>query len=304
MMPRLASCWWLAVVCLLVACRGGDRRSADSTRTLAPVFPAAPGQNLNWNADAGPLMIAAMNGSTDSVMVVLPYVTDSTIEALQGVAPPIAGMTFDLFGRSGRVSSSVAASPLPLTDTTRDCFSWPAARLQSNPGGWQFGFSSGRVQAIPLDSIEALSSRDSALLAVSITQTAATLTAADPTFRGLPFRVRSAYTFQLDTVEVVIADVVRTVNEEAKPRVEHLLILGERLRNTDAKFDARYFTRSAGPEDTTPVTEVLGAIKVGAAGRPIVIVNVQYDDGGKFEFVERIISGKWNATWKSAYTDC
>src|SRR5580765_3340034 len=135
MMARLASRGWLVVVSLLVACKGGDRRSADSTRTLAPVFPAAPGENSNWNADAGPLMIAAMNGSTDSVMVVLPYATDSTIEALQGVEPPISGMTFDLFGRSGKISSSVGASPLPLTDTTRDCFSWPAAKLQSNPGG-------------------------------------------------------------------------------------------------------------------------------------------------------------------------
>jgi len=304
MMVRLASRQWFAVACLLAACKAGDRRPADSTRTLAPVFPAGPGLNSNWNPGVGPLMIAATNGSTDSVVVVLPDITDSTVESLQGVEPPIAGTRFDLFGRSGKVSSSVAALPLPFTDTTRDCFSWPTAKLQSNPGEWQFGFASGRAQAIPLDSIEALSSRDSASLAVSITQTAAALAAADPTFRGLPFRVRSAYTFQLDTMQVVIADVVRTVNEEAKPRVEHLLILGERPRNTDAKFDVSYFTRNAGPEDTTPVTEVLGAIKVGAAGRPIVIVNVQYDDGGKFGFVERAISGKWNATWKSAYTDC
>jgi hypothetical protein len=288
---------------LFVACRGGDSRTADSTRTLAPVFPAAPGENTNWNADAGPLMIAATDGSADSTVVVLPYVTDSTIGSLQGVGPPISGMTFDLFGRSGKISSSVAASPLPQTDTTRDCYSWPIARLQSNAGTWQVGFLSGRAQPIPLDSIEALSGGDSALLAASITQAAATLPTVDPTFRGLPFRVRSAYTFQLDTMDVVVADVVRTVNEEAKPRVEHLLIFGERPHNANEKFDVSYFTRNAGPEDTTPVTEVLGAIRVGR-GRPIVIVNVEYDDGGKFGFIERSTSGKWNATWRSAYTDC
>jgi hypothetical protein len=304
MMTRLASRYLVVITCLLVACRGDNRRTADSTRTLAPVFPAAPGENSNWNAEVGPLMIAAMNGSTDSVIVVLPYATDSTIESLQGIGPPISGMTFDLFGRNGKVASSVATSPLPQTDTTRDCYSWPPAKLQSNTGNWQIGFLSGRAQAIPLDSIETLSSRDSASLAVSITQTAATLSVADPTFRGLPFRVRSAYTFQLDTVDVMIADVVRTVNEEAKPRVEHLLIFGERPHNTSGKFDVSYFTRNAGAEDTTPVTEVLGAIKVGRAGRPIVIVNVQYDDGGKFGFVERTSSGRWSATWRSAYTDC
>ncbi|HEV7387517.1 MAG TPA: hypothetical protein VGN73_02785 [Gemmatimonadaceae bacterium] len=306
MTARLASTWLIAVAGLLSACRGSDRQTPDSTRALPAVYPSGPGENTNWDAEAGPLMITAAGGSLDSVNVVLPYATDSTIESLQGIGPPITGMTFDLFGRSGKVASALRASPVSQVDTTQDCFSWPAARLQSTPGNWQVGFASGRAQSIALDSIEAMASRDSALLAAAVTQAAATLSAAvvDPTFRGLPFRVRSAYTFQLDTAEIVVADVVRTLNEEAKPRVEHLLIVGERPRGTGGKFDVRYFTRNAGPEDSTPVTEILSAVAVGTARRPVIVVNVQYDDGGKFGLVERDAQGKWHATWKSAYTDC
>jgi hypothetical protein len=306
MTARLASSWLIAVACLLSACRGSDRQTTDSTRALPAVYPSGPGENTNWNVEAGPLMITAAGGSLDSVNVVLPYATDSTIESLQGIGPPIIGMTFDLFGRGGKVASALRASPVSQVDTTQECFSWPAARLQSTPGNWQVGFASGHAQSIALDSIEAMASRDSALLAAAVTQAAATLSAVamDPTFRGLPFRVRSAYTFQLDTIEIVIADVVRTVNEEAKPRVEHLLVVGERPRGTGGKFDVSYFTRNAGPEDSTPVTEILSVVTVGAARQPVIVVNVQYDDGGKFGFVERDAQGKWHATWKSAYTDC
>jgi hypothetical protein len=302
-----ASYSWIAVACFLFGCRDADRNRIDSTRSLPPVFPASPAENTHWNGDAGPIMIAPVSGSVDSTMVILPYATDSTIDSLQNVATPIAGMTFDLFGRTGKVAANVSALslPLPQIDTAKDCYSWPAAKLHLNTEIWQFGFVSGRAQAIPLDSIESLSSRDSASLAASITQSAATLPGTvDATFKGLPFRVRSAYTFQLDTMEVVVADIVRSVNEEAKPRVEHLLIFGERAHGSNGKFDVSYFSRNAGAEDSTPVTEVLGAIKVGSARQPIVVVNVQFDEGGKFGFIERSPLGKWSATWRSAYTDC
>ena len=156
-----------------------------------------------------------------------------------------------------------------------------------------------------LDSIEAMPSADSAALAASLAQTAATLPfAADPTFRGLPFRVRSAYTFRLDSVDVVIADVVRSVNEEANPRLEHLLLIGERLARVGGKYNLGYYNRTAGAEESTQATEVLTAVEIGVARRPAIIVNIEYDDGGKFGLIERTGNGQWRATWKSAYTDC
>jgi hypothetical protein len=150
-----------------------------------------------------------------------------------------------------------------------------------------------------------MSSADSAALAVALAQTAATLPVkVDPTFRGLPFRVRSAYTFRLDSVQVVVADIVRSVNEEANPRLEHILIIGERPSGTAGKFGVGYFSRTAGAEESTQATELLAAVAIGGMRLPAIVVNIEYDDGGKLGLIERTDSGQWQATWKSAYTDC
>ena len=290
----------------VVTCRDKGRDKTDSAGASLPtVYPSSPFGNTNWNADAGPVMIASVGSGSDSVAVVLPEATDSTVASIQGISPPISGLTFDLFGRGGKVGLPVAASPLEPVDTKQDCYSWPMAKLQLARSNWRVGFATGHVHAIMLDSIEAMPSADSAALAASLAQTAATLPfAADPTFRGLPFRVRSAYTFRLDSVDVVVADVVRSVNEEANPRLEHLLIIGERPTRTSGKYNVGYYNRTAGAEESTQSTELLTAVEIGAAKRPAIVVNIEYDDGGKLGLIERTGPGQWRATWRSAYTDC
>jgi hypothetical protein len=307
MMLRLARLS-LPILLLLstVTCQDKGQDKADSAgASLPPVYPSSPLGNTNWDSDAGPVMIVAIGSGGDSVAVVLPEVTDSTVASFQGIDPPISGLTFDLFGRGGKIGSPIAALPLPPVGTKQDCYSWPVAKLRSARSNWRVGFVSAHVHAIMLDSIEAMPSTDSAALAVSLAQTAATLPfASDPTFRGLPFRVRSAYTFRLDSVEVVIADVVRSVNEEANPRLEHLLLIGERPASTSGKYNLGYYNRTAGAEESTQATELLTAVEIGAARRPAIIVNIEYDDGGKLGLIERAGYGQWRATWKSAYTDC
>jgi hypothetical protein len=282
----------------------GRDKSGSTGASLPPVYPPSPLGNTSWNADAGPVMIVSV-GSSDSINVVLPEATDSTVASFQGMDPPISGLTFDLFGRGGRIGSAVAASPLPPVDTKQECYSWPLAKLQSSHSNWRVGFVTGHIRAIVLDSIETMSSTDSAALAASLAQTAATLPiASDPTFRGLPFRVRSAYTLRLDSTDVVIADVVRSVNEEANPRLEHLLMIGERPAGIKGRYSLGYYNRTAGAEESTQATEVLAAVQIGPAKRPAIVVSIEYDDGGKLGLIERIGQREWHATWRSAYTDC
>jgi hypothetical protein len=116
--------------------------------------------------------------------------------------------------------------------------------------------------------------------------------------------VRSAYTFRLDSVDIVIADVVRSVNEEANPRLEHLLIIGERPAGTTGKYTAGYYSRTAGAEETTQATEVLAVVRIGSSRKPAVVVNIEYDDGRKLGLIERTAPGQWRSIWRSAYTDC
>src|SRR3954470_19473108 len=142
-------CALLLSIGIAGGCRGNERGGADSARTLPPVFPAGPA-NTGWNSEAGSIMIVS-SGNSDTVGVVLPEATDSTIEVLQTITPPVAGLAFDLFDRGGRAASSVGVSPLVETDTTQECDTWPMARLRARSarGNWRVGFVAGRVQSIP-----------------------------------------------------------------------------------------------------------------------------------------------------------
>jgi hypothetical protein len=306
MLSRQTTAWLLLLVMGVVACRDKGSGGADSAhQSLPPVYSLGPLGNTNWNSEAGPIMIVSNERGSDTAAVVFPEATDSTITSFEGISASISGLTFDLFGRNGKAGASITATPLPAITASRECRSWPLARLRSGRPSWSVGFVSGHVHAIVLDSIEAMSTTDSAELAASLARTAATLpVATDPTFRGLPFRVRSAFTFRLDSADVVIADIVRSVNEEANPRLEHILLVGEKPMTTTDKYNVGYYSRTAGAEESTQATEVLAVVQIGTAKRPAVVVNIEYDDGSKLGLIERAAPGQWRATWRSAYTDC
>jgi hypothetical protein len=297
---------YLLVPLILYGC-GNDARDNGhrGETTLPPIFPKAPAVSTNWESAAGSILVISVGSSDDSAEIVLPDVSDSTIAALGSASPSVSGMKLDLFGRSGKLDSNVPLTQLSAVDTTEECYTWPAARLAAAPSGWRVGFASGHVTAVPLDSIEAMKSVDSAALAAVLTQSAATLPAtSDPVFRGLPFRIRSAYRLSFDSVEAVIADVIRSVNEEANPRLEHLLLIGERPVGSSEKYSVVYYNRTAGAEESTQVTEVLAVVRTAASSYPIAVLNVEYNDGGRYALLERTSSREWKLTWRSAYTGC
>lgn len=296
--------WVLATVLLTEACSDRSHSNSDSARALAPVYPGAPVVNAGWDPAAGAVMIAPFENSLDTVAVIVPEATDSTVSIVGSANAPVAGLVFDLFGRGGRIASTVRSAAITSDTSKLDCSGWPLARLATTQAGWTIGFTAGRVAAIPLDSIESLHSSDSASLAASIVRAAATLkSVSDPTFRGLPFRVRTAFTFRLDSLDVVIADVVRSVNEEANPRIEHLLLLGERPMDSSSPFAIRYSSRSAGSEESTQVTELLAVLQISGAKRPVIVVNIEYSDGNRLGLLEKT-GNEWRLVWRSAYTDC
>lgn len=291
---------------VILACRDKARDRANAARrSLPPVLSLGPASNTNWDVNAGPVMLSSAGNSSDSVAIVLPEATDSTIESFQGVNPPVSGVVFELFDRAGRVDSTTVSPLAAASDTGQDCNAWPMGKTQSAHPGWRVGFVRGNVKAISLDSIESLASADSAVLAASLAQSAATLpVSSDPTFRRLPFRVQTAYIFRFDSVEVVIADIVRTLNEEANPRIEHLLLIGERPAGTKGKYAVAYYSRIAGAEETMQATEVLAAVQIKVSKRPAIIVNVESEEGAKLGLIERTGPGQWRLIWQSAYTNC
>jgi len=306
MVSRTFPIGWFAILFVsLVGCGDRNRENTDSTSSLAPVFPRAPVINTGWDGEAGSVAVVPFNNSSDTVSVIIPEATDSTVGVVESIAAPVSGLAFDLFSRAGKVASMVRSIPLPPVDTSKqECYSWPLARLAERHVGWTVGFPSGRAQPIQLDSIDALRGSDSASLAAALVRASATLPGvSDPTFRGLPFRVRSAFMFRVDSVDAVIADVVRVVNEEANPRIEHILLVGERPSGASTSYNVRYSDRTAGKEETVSASELITVLAIGASRRPAIVISIGYSDGNRLGLLEKI-GGDWRATWRSAYTDC
>ncbi len=295
----------LSFLLVVVACRGEGAKLDKTSRTsLPPVFSLGPANSTNWDPSAGPVILVALGEMGDSAAVVLPDVTDTTMDTLNLRVPQISERVFDLYGRSGKLGSS-AAGPFREAKTSDGCDAWPSVRLRSAHQGWQVAFASGAARAIPLDSIESLSSADSASLAASLAETVATLSiASDPTFRRLPFRVRYAYATHSDSIEIVVADIVRALNEEANPRIEHIFLVGERPADNRGKFTVGYYSRTAGAEEKTQATEVLAALAIGSSRRPGFVINVASDEGARFGLIERTGPAEWRPLWWSAYTGC
>ena len=79
---------------LVLACRDKGRDSDAAAKSLPPVFSLGPVSNTNWDVSAGPVMLLSAGNSSDSVAIVLPEATDSTIESIQDVVPPVSGFVF------------------------------------------------------------------------------------------------------------------------------------------------------------------------------------------------------------------
>jgi hypothetical protein len=303
----------------IAACRGerggnaatpGSTAAAPSSTTVAgrPAAVAA----LSWNdSAAGPALIVAGSNPTEAA-VVFPHFNDSTLGTVSSLATGvISGAHVDLFARSGSAGQAVLTVATPGT-LTGDCTAWPTAHVRSlDPGSggvppaWTVGFLAGHAMSIAMDSLATLPPVDSSRRAAEIALVASTLPNDTATaFRGLPFVVRSAGKLTLgDGVTAIAAEVVRTVNEEANPREEHILLVSEHDSAT-GKPVAAYFERVSGPEDAVESSEILAAVRLGPRRAPTIVIGRDYGDGGAYTLIERAGPARWRVRWNSAYTGC
>ena len=308
-MDSLRAKRFLTVISFLaiVAC-GGDEKKGASDSAVAPMSttsqPPTPGINAGWDKTKnGPvILLSAPGGFT---MVVLPELTDSSLSATPTfMLDSLSNMPVDLFSRSGLAASAtlLVASQRSNTD---GCLSWPVGTLSPSPSKpWSAGFRTGVAVPLKLDSLEGMTSGDSSFVTTEIARVASAVAeGTDPTFRGLPFAVRRAYRFQFGTTSVLIGDVVRKINEEADPRVEHLLLVAERAGDAGSKYVVAFESRVAGAEDVVRTSEVLAAVRF-AQGRPTIIATFEYEDGSRLVLLERTSQKEWKITWRSAYAGC
>jgi hypothetical protein len=198
-----------------------------------------------------------------------------------------------------------------LTDSTGRCAPWPAVHLvgvdaQPVNAAWQVAFPPGRVTALPVDSLPALSHADSTRLTIRVAHLASTAPGDTATvFRGRPYVVRQAHRFQLtDGRQVVVAEVARVVNQEANPLQEELVLIAETdVAAPTAGLSLAFADRQIGLEEVVESFDLLAALQM-RNGVSAVLVRREIGDGFRLVLIEREGPGKWRLRWRSAYASC
>jgi hypothetical protein len=279
-----------------------DSVKAQSATTPA-IVPIRP--STGWNeSEAGPVLLLSAVEAVRRASVVLPGASDihdASTDTAQ--LDSVRGNEFELFDRSGYLGTSTIESISPAP--AEGCAAWPVAIFRDAPTrSWRVGFSYRTAKALNLDSLSAASSQDSIAMTSELARLSSAITAGgDPAFQGLPFTVREAYRVSLTDAIVIVGDVVRTINEEANPREEHLVLIAEK-RTGDAEYRTAFYTRSAGSEDEVRTSEILAAVRFTRTNRAAVIVSFEYEEGGRTALVERVQPGTRRMTWQSAYSGC
>jgi hypothetical protein len=193
-----------------------------------------------------------------------------------------------------------------------ECTGWPNWVVQSAHTGrplapWSVGFVGASVQPIRMDSIESMSRVDSARLAAEVTRLASTLpTSAGDRFTGLPFTVTSLWRFHAGPgAEGIVTNLVRHINQEARPFEERTLIIAERdSSRREERFTLGYFDRSQGAEETVESRDILALARPTPDAQPMLALGRDYGDGMSYALIQRDPSGRWREKWHSPRGHC
>jgi hypothetical protein len=277
----------------------------------APVDTSKPADPAQWDAAAGSVLY--LPGDAGFVQLVLPRVLDDSVEAPNAVTLPAgaAPASLDLLGTQGLIGQanvgSYSADAQP--NLAPGCDAWPVAPIQVTSASavpvWQLALTSGVARAIPMDSIESLSSVEATRLVVEINRAAAVLAIdSGGVLKRIPFSVSKAYRARIaGETDVLIALVERRRNVEADPRVERSVLILERAAKA-RQWRAVWSETQYGTEDDLIAIDVLTLVQFSNSAQPRLFLSRDFGDGSRLDLIERLGPGKWTLRWSSAYTGC
>jgi hypothetical protein len=318
LLPRIVRPTTVVLTLALLAACDRTTPAAGRKDTVVPVVPppettvVVPPEISTWDSTAGPAMFIVGAAPTEA-WVIAPRYTDTT--ALDSPTrfnlAPLRSLQLDLFASGKRVGVARVGGT-SASVRTDSCRTWPTARLDlaaadtAATRDWNVAFEAGHAQELSFDSIASLPSADSARFAADIARLASALpgdTAA--MFRGLPFVVNRAWRARTPNGrQLIVAIVVRNVNQEANPRQERILLLAERdSAATTARYTTKYSERVVGLEETLEATDLVALVLLGAERRPTLIVARDTGNGSSFALIEHM-AGQWQRRWASIYAGC
>lgn len=270
----------------------------------------APAVESAWDSSAGPVFLTIGPNASTAHLVFPSIASDAEVDGARLDATPYAGRAFELLGNGRLLGSATVLGVVPV-EAPEECSGWPLVQLTGVPGdtsvrSWAVAFEQGRVQPVSYDSLSALTGSDSSRLAMQVARVAIRVPGDTvAALSGVPYQVRRAYRFAIAPgIDGVLAEVVRTLNQEANPQQEHLLLVAERDSTTRGGYDVAYSERAAGGEETTESSELLTMARLGPS-RDVVILLARYvGDGVVYAWLERMGTRRWRLRWSSPYTGC
>jgi hypothetical protein len=307
----------IALVLALVTACERTTPSAGRKDTTVPVVPppettvVATPEASTWDSAAGPALFVAGPTAVEALVIAPRYTDTTALDSARSDLEPLRATQLDLFA-GGRHVGRARVGSVSTSIRTDSCRTWPTARLVVTAGDtaatkeWNVAFEVGRATELTLDSIAGLPTADSARLAADIARIASALPGdTSAAFRGLPFVVNKAWRTQTPSGQVLlVAIVVRNVNQEANPRQERILLIAERDSAAGpGRYTTQYWERVAGLEETLEATDLVALVLLGADRRPTLIVARDTGTGSSYALIERI-GGQWQRRWASAYAGC
>lgn len=304
----------------LSACERSKQPISSDSAQAPPRAAITPPENTaaarppasTWDATAGQVLIVRAD-SPGRAYVVFPQFSDSTLpDTVHFDVAPLRGATVELFGHAGTLASAQLRSVGPRSWRAGECMEWPTATIatpadtaSAHAAGWSVALLPNGIAGVPLDSIEGLSPRDSAKLAVDITRLVSALPGDTArAFSGIPFSVRNAYRFMADSATPAIAaDVVRKLPQEAMPLEEHTFLIAERRRSQE-RYVVVYSERTSGTDESLVTTELLAAVRLPSPPRTTLILLREGFDTNAYALLERSPRGQWKVRWTSVRTGC
>ena len=250
---------------------GCERRPAASRAdSIAPIVSVSGDSAARrrvasgWNSAAGPALL--VQGPTREEAIALYPTADDSDAVAQLDSASMRRLPVTLIGRGGAALAALLGAP--SGDGTDECERWPLRAMPSDSSvTWSVGFVDARITPIALDSVDALSPRDSMALAAEAARLASAVTLpTDASFQGLRFTAHDVRRFDVVRgVQGLVAHMVRRVNQEANPREEQTLLIAERdSGTTSGPYHLVYAERDVGREEAVITPEVLAGVRLGA----------------------------------------
>jgi hypothetical protein len=273
-----------AAVAVVSCDRRNASRPTDSASDSAAGAGTTSGPN-DWSSELGPLLLVPSDRDNAAV-VLFPEAPSAQLAA----SAPVT-----LLSANGDTAVTHVESLVP---DSVECGDAPLVRFSGSVAPtWSVGLLPRAARSLRMDSIEALPPADSARLAADLARLASALPMhRNSRFSGLPFAVLAARRFDVDGRQVVVAQLVRRLNQEAAPLEERTLVIAERPTGSVKRepYVVTHSRRSEGSEDTVEHFEVLAAIR----GRqwPMLLVSRDQVSRTTYELLERAEDG-WRVRW-------